>query len=88
MFHPESVVSTSAYGLSPGLIFFLSESAARQVVSQKKCGTFIAYVAYTQQKLAGKQRHSSLSSRVLLLGGEVLLSLQIQQVSCSRQNVP
>lgn len=54
MLHPERAVSTSAYGLSPGLILFLSESAARQAVSQKKCGTFIAYVAYTQQKACWK----------------------------------
>lgn len=48
---------------------------------------FIAYVAYTQQKIAGKQRNSSLSSRVLLLGEEVRLSPQIQQVSFKRQTV-
>lgn len=66
-------MSTSAYGLSPALIFF--SVGCKGVVSQRKFGTFLAYVTYTQQKLTGKQRHSSLSSRVLLLGGEVLLSL-------------
>lgn len=79
-------MSTSAYGLSPALIFFI-RVGCEGVVSQRKFGTFVAYVAYTQQKLARKQRHSSLSSRVLLLGGEVLLSLQTQQVSCNRQTV-
>lgn len=86
MFHPERVVSTSAYGLSPALIFFI-RVGCKGVVSQRKFGTFVAYVAYTQKKLTGKQRHSSLSSRVLLLGGEVLLSLQTQRVLCNRQTV-
>lgn len=48
---------------------------------------FIAYVVYTPQKVTGKQRHSSSASRVLLLGGEVLLSLQTQPVLCNRQIV-
>lgn len=76
-------MSSSAYGLSPALIFFIRVSC-KAVVSQRKFGTFTAYVAYTQQKHAEKQRHSFLSSRVPLLGGEVLLSLQIQLVSCHR----
>lgn len=86
MFHPERVVSSSAYGLSlPLIFFFFIRVSCKAVVSQRKFGTFIAYVAYEQQKHAEKQRHSFLSSRVPLLGGEVLLSLQTQLVSCHRQ---
>lgn len=77
-------MSNSVYGLSPALFFFIRVSC-EAVVSQRKFGTFIAYVAYTEQKHAEKQRRSFLSSRVPLLGGEVFLSLQIQLLSCHRQ---